>query len=444
MEKLGGYHYSRDPYWHVKIGHGDLEEISSDAEQEMIAKAFEFDEQRDSSELEPILNQSRAWSKQDEEKAIDEWRHIKWQKIYWKITRRINQSDIEEDLPVRLDQEVEILNDIEHGKPVLIQAVFGMGKTQTLRALMQHVYGKRHSLFFDNWSLDDNMTTEEFLKAATSDITQLLYERTTKSDTEPKDYDDYDKQVKALKAAITKTGDPFRYLNDQLALENDSVLVAIDEFTGQSQELLDLVSNLTQYPHIKLVCIVNVLGEEDRNVYKEKFKDFSWHFLRPLTLEETGSMMRRFLRETPIIMSDRAVESVWKFSGGFPRVVASFFQELITKLGNGSPKFIIRSADIEQSIQPFLTKTERSGYGLTQNVLEDMARALDFLHPNEKEVLKRILKDGILEESDITEDEQSAIRVLLGLGMIRKHARKKKYSINGEFLEYVLKKREKK
>lgn len=153
-------------------------------------------------------------------------------------------------------------------------------------------------------------------------------------------------------------------------------------------------------------------------VYREIFKEFKTYFIKPLTIQETTEYIRDLLKETPIVFTSEALQSIWELTGGRVHEVDALCRELLQKRS----RFTYRVEDIEASMD---NMTFHWNDNYERNYERTYHIALSF---EEQNMLKKIVER---KEIPVTEIDANEIQPLVDVGLIVKNSDKGVYQIAG-------------
>lgn len=203
----------------------------------------------------------------------------------YELDRRIPES------VVRLDQEAAIAFDLQAGRPVLLRAFWKTGQTNMVRSLMKR---------FD----PDSSVAVIFGDTA-------------------RDY-----TLETASSFRGERGMPFNKFCKQFFSQDRKVFIAIEEMLMIDDLALRFIHSLRDVPNVMILA-----NPQFHTAFESQwttfFADFQSHYLRPLTEEEVGLLVRKPLEDTPVTISDEAVHEIADFCGGWPRMVHGFCQSIL-------------------------------------------------------------------------------------------------------------------
>lgn len=249
------------------------------------------------------------------------------------------------DSMVRLDQEVEIAKDLRSHTPVLIRGNWRMGQTSMMHSLETHQFGEKNSIFIGVMT-DKTQSFDDFQKNfGIDEIADFIAE---KESFEPKREDMSLRTEQIRKAMINSEKNPFEFLNNYLLQKNEKVFLALDEVLGlmNQPEKIKYLASLKNLSQVQLAIIAQRIASSE-NTLKEIFNGYKTHFLRPLTIEEVGIMVRKPLEGTEVTFTDDAIHKILEFTGGRPMEIKNVCRALMHKSSQHKKyKFTYRAEDI--------------------------------------------------------------------------------------------------
>jgi len=216
-----------------------------------------------------------------------------------------------QDSIVRLDQEKAIVHDLEQGTPVLVRGNWRTGKSSMVASLTKHEYGEGRDI---RWSVDmfGATSVSDFQEGCAYEIDGWIAEHGL--DGKEKTGDDVRQEREA------EHMDPFAYLNRYLQEKKETLLLSFDEvivLAEKEEKLLRYIASLQQYDHIKLAVVLHRYAAFEKN-FADIFQGFKTHYMRSLTIAETGALVRRPLEGTKVTVTDDAIAEIHAISGGRP------------------------------------------------------------------------------------------------------------------------------
>ena len=300
------------------------------------------------------------WSAEDLDFVVEELKQERIGNYFRDISKGYPERLSVVDSIVRRDQELEITEELRDGKPVLIRGTWRIGKSSMLLSLANHKFGKENSLFV-------TATDERIAKDATEydfinhfgkgKISNFIAGKKLPAK-ESDNLEGYGKRLdrqNEIGRLISESGkDPFEYLNDFLAERNETVFLAVDEAANLGEhpaEFLEYLASLKNFSQLRIAVVLHRLAEFDE-VFPKIFEGYKTHFMRALSIEETGDLIRRPLEGTPINFDDEAVQKIFEFTGGRPMEIHNVCHALMDQLSKlKSYKITYRADDIEKIIK---------------------------------------------------------------------------------------------
>lgn len=362
--------------------------------------------------------QNQEWSQEDLQKAIDIIKKAKEREYFWEIANKYKTTMWILDSFVRLDQEADIAQDLKDRNPVLLRGTYRTGQTTMVRALETHRFGATNSLMIDASICESVSVLEKYaiLKVA-SFISQkeIAFGQEVSKET--------------IVNKIKESGkSPFIYLNEYFQEKDEKVFLSFDEVMRliDKPEGLKYLADLKNLDNIQLAIILHYDAENEKN-FKEAFKDFKTHFIRPLTLEEVALLANKPLEGTPLTFTDDAVKELLQLSGGRPLEVNTICQRLIANKYQAT----YRTADIKELLEKMSDDAAESFRRTFRNLLND----------NQREIMKRLVQTkDVLPSRKFKKFKPEEIQALIDIGFVAKDKKKNTYRVNGILLKEFLSK----
>lgn len=270
------------------------------------------------------------------------------------IAKKYEQSMPIPDSIVRLDQETDITQTLREGRPVLIRGNWRVGKTSMVESLATHQFGRENSLSIDTQVEIASYEGESFENFKRSfgvrKIAEFLVEREHDGE---KLEDIFEREDEVKKQIKESQKSPFEFLNDYLKQREEKLFLSLDEVVGLANQpkKLKYLADLKDLSNIRLAVVLHRLAFSE-NSFKKIFDGYETHFVRSLTLEEVGKLVRKPLEGTQITFTDDAVERIFEFSGGRPMEINNVCHTLMDKYSEDQNcRFTYRGEDIDELIE---------------------------------------------------------------------------------------------
>lgn len=367
----------------------------------------------------------------DKEGSAGKLREIKINDYFNKVAKKYEQRREIPDSIVRLDQEGKIAEDLRDGNPVLIRGNWRIGKTSMAESLKTHQFGDKNSLLIDarTYVTRPEESLDVFKKNfAISKISEFI------SQLESGDAFNSQKIEEQIKKS-NKT--PFEFLNDYFSQKGEKVFLSIDEIVwfAQEPEKLKYLADLKDLSHMQVAPVLHRIALRE-DLFKETFNGYKTHFIRALTVEEVGILIRGPLKGTAITFTDDAVQKIFEFTGGRPLEVNNICYAVMgAKSIFKDHKFTYRAKDIEK-----LTG------GRTNNLKGQISPFGDAIYnyeavyewsmsDEERIIIKKLAKENEISISEINADK---IQPLIDTTFVVKDDSKGVYRINGQLFKRVI------
>lgn len=347
-----------------------------------------------------------------------------------------NAMPVEKSI-VRVEQQNEIMNNLESGSIVVIEAYMRQGKTSMLRSLgnaWEEKYNQE-PLFLDITRLkneDFEKSSEDFSKDfAASRISTYIEDNFNMDDDEIEEG--------------MKDKDPFIYLDELLGKSNKNILLEVDEFTTffeknnkNGEVFMEKVKNLKN--------IKTIIAWHAYDVYQDRadvcFKDCIKTPIKPLSLNDTKTFVQDHLNKakSDVNFSESAIQKVYDYTGGRPMDVGFF----LSQITGGSRVEAVRKMQYEQSdIEEFINKNQLNESNRAKDVCTATCDNIPMifnrvLNSKHKDAITLMVKNG--GEVKVSEIEESNAKELINVGLVAKDEINNSYKLNGELALNLIKK----
>lgn len=365
---------------------------------------------------------------QDIETARRKWKEENTiHHYFFNIASNYECGGVITDSIVRRDQEGAITHDLDGGKPVLIRGNWRMGKTSMAASLATHTYGEDRTL---TWSLDtfSAKTVSEYQDEFAYFIADWIAEHSARPNDREKIFADM------------KTGqpDPFAHLNTYLAEKGDTVFVALDEvivLAQSNQDVLHYLASLQQYDRIKLAIVLHRYAEFEQS-FQDIFQNFSTHFLRPLTMEEVGALVRQPLQGTCVTVADDVIAEIYAVTGGRPLEVNILCARILfdEKHVKQRHRFTVQRGDVTGAMDLNNWDVRGGWKGVLENYKKIYERSMN---SQERAIIDRLRVNDIPD----TELNEQIVQPLIDTTFVRHDKQKNVYQINGDIFRAFLNER---
>lgn len=377
------------------------------------------------------------WEDDDLRFVIEELRKERTDNYFAEVARNYEPARSIPDSIVRLDQEAKIAETLRGDKPVLIRGNWRIGKTSMTRSLETHQFGSRNSILID--AMAENPGTSESIEDfqkhfGVSAIEKFIAKREL---TEAELKEKFTKEDEVKKQIAESQKSPFEFLNDYLAQRNEKVFLSLDEVIGfaKQPEKLKCLANLKNLRNIQLSIVLHRIASFE-NSFKEIFDGYETHFVRPLTLEEVGVLVRKPLEGTHITFADDAIQRIFEFTGGRPMEINNVCRALMDQFSeHKNYRFTYRAEDIDG-----LTGKETWQFGESFRVAIDTYKQVyeRSMSDEERTIIDRLIEIG---EVPISEIDPTTVQPLIDTTFVAKDESKGIYRINGVLFKRVISER---
>jgi hypothetical protein len=341
-------------------------------------------------------------------------------RYFSEIAYRYDQGMPVKDSVVRLDQEKAIAEDLENHKPVLIRGVWRTGKTSKVFSVGNHVFQNKNCLTESVDIYGSEESPENFKRSlCLSDAAEIIAGSRT----------DWEKRHE-IEDEIKKSGRaPLEYLNDYLIVRGEKVFLALDEVVAfhKNPEKLKFLASLKDLINIRLGIVLHHIAESEKD-FAEIFRDFKTHYVRPLTIEEVGLLVRRPLEGKPIDFTNEAIEKIFEITGGRPLEINNICRVLFDPYSKSKKwKAHYNAADIDEVV----TAAKEDYRGVFDTVLRNYEKVYKLAFGDtERKIIDRLINEAeIPAEGD--DFDGKAMQTLINLSFVREDKRVGAYVING-------------
>lgn len=401
-----------------------------------LSDEFAYERDRKSGALKYSDEQIEAeqWEEDDLNRVIEKLRKERMYEYFENIVDKYEQRSPISDSVVRLDQEAEIADTLRSNKPVLIRGNWRMGKTSMVRSLEAHQFGSENSIFIDvmGENVGKGVSTEDFRKYFGVDaIAEFIAEKELFG-SELKDKIKREDEIREQIAESQKTS--FEFLNDYLAQRGEKVFLSLDEAIGlvEQPEKLKCLADLKGLSNIQLAVVLHRFASVEDQL-KAIFQGFETHFVRPLTLEEVGILVRRPLSGTRVTFTDSAIQKIFEFTGGRPMEINNVCRALMSRFSkHKNQKFTYNGNDIDTLTKKTTWYLEESFSSAIRNYKQVYTRSMN---DEERAIIDRLIKDG---EVSVSEIEAEKVQPLIDTTFVAKDEDRGTYRVNGELFKQVV------
>lgn len=372
----------------------------------------------------------------DQQKNIDPLDYFKgdrdtMEKYFREIAWSISVGMPVEHSVVRVKQQNEIMEDLEKGVPVVVEAHKRHGKTSMLKSLGNEWIEKRGiaPLYIDlnvkDWkwkSMSSEKFNEEFGR---DDIEAFVKYNFPNISQEEIEKEMGNNPFKALDNLMEKTG-------KQILLEIDEIFSVAKKNDGRLELLLQNIKNLK---NIKVIIAWHPF-DTFSNQAEVAFNGYKRTPIEPLTFDDTKILLGKPFKDinSDITFSDEAVQRIFDYTGGRPLDSNQFLAQL---LGVGNAKAVLRMRYEKKDIDDFININNLNISEVYENIFP--ATCLDMktiynsdLNEKHKEIINLLVKSGGEIKTSLI-DEKNASE-LIKLGFVTKNEINNTYKINGELL----------
>ena len=376
----------------------------------------------------------RQWVQEDIAFVTDALRRERIEKYYRSVNERFplrgyQGAEVAEHSIVRIDQQVAIANDLKTGVPVLIRGLVQAGKTSMAKSLIAREFKDDPHLYVD-------ITThprrgEDILRALGSfEVAHAFVTQEHGIEHPARDKKYYD-SIQEMYDRIQNSGKtPFQYWNDYLASKGEVGYLFVDEKANLlERSLREATEHIKGLSNVRTAIILHFSPARETE-FRETFKGFHTYFIRPLTLEESATLVRTPLRDTLIMWTDEAIEKLYEFTGGRPFEIGTVCRYVLPHSANDAPT--ITGPDIERKVEALWSEAFFSG-----NIKNHYDRLFSMLRgePSLAKSFTELIKRGEVPASSLGESEA---KQLLDVGLIKENEEAKTYGINGIFARRAL------
>jgi hypothetical protein len=337
---------------------------------------------------------------------------------------------------VRIEQQNEILEQLEAGNIVVIEAYMRQGKTSMLKSL-GNAWDKKYNqqaLFIDSSMMADvcEKPREDFNKEfALFKISSYIR-------------NNFEDISRAEIMEDLKDKDPLVYLDELLGKRGKNILLEVDEFTtlleknnNNAKEFMDKIKN---FKNIKTIIAWHAF-----DIYADKandsFKDCIRTPIKPLTIDDTKLFIEDHLKKigSDVNFSDDAIKRIYDYTGGRPMDTGFF----LAQLTGGSHLEAVKRMKYEKTdIDDFIIKNHlelswkaNQAFKATVKNIPDIYNSV--LNEKHKNTLTEVVNMG--GEVPLSNIEELNANELINLGLIAKNENNNTYKINGELVFNLLK-----
>lgn len=378
------------------------------------------------------------WEDGDLNFVIEELRKERIDNYFGEVARKYEPAMPIPDSIVRLDQEAEIAETLRGDKPVLIRGNWRMGKTSMIRSLETHQFGSENSIIIDAMAegAGRDESVEDFQKHFGAYTIAGFIARREFTGAELKDR--FEKKNEIRKQISESQKSPFEFLNDYLAQRGEKVFLSLDEVIGfaEQPEKLKYLADLKSLRNVQLAIVLHRFASFE-NSFKEIFDGYETHFVRPLTLEEVGALVRKPLEGTQITFTDDAIQRIFEFTGGRPMEINNVCNALMDQFSeHKNYRFTYRAEDIDG-----LTGKETWQFGESFRVAIDTYKRVygRSMSDEERAIIGRLIE---IDEIPISEIDPTTVQPLIDTTFVAKDESKEIYRINGGLFKRVVSERD--
>lgn len=445
---------------HSEINIDEVRELT------MFNKLFAVDKERDITEIKELMKRKEdkdnilkpkysneqieagEWEENDFRLVAEKLRKEKIEDYFHNVADEYEQTREISNSIVRLDQEDEIADELRGGTSVLIRGNWRIGKTSMAVSLETHQFGTENSLLIDVRLVFDpktndirwlNTSLKDFKKKFCIDqIAEFIAKKELSNKKSKNEYtirNEY-KIRDEIKGQIQKSKKlPFKFLNDYFSKKGEKFFLSFDEIIifGRQPEKLEYIANLKNLSQVQVAMILHryTLYEDS---FKEIFSGYKTHFIRALTVEEVGILIREPLKNTAIIFTNDAIQKVFEFTGGRPMEVHNLCYQLMSPKSFCSEyKFTYRAKDIEKLAEGKLRA--ESGYPFEVAISNYKRIYEESMSDEERLIIKKLVQEN---EIPISEINANIIQPLINTTFVVKDDRKGVYRINGQLFKRVI------
>lgn len=381
--------------------------------------------------------ESGQWDKDDLNFVIEELQRERIDEYFKNVADKYEQIRPVSDSIVRLDQEVKIAEQLRRDTPVLIRGIPRTGKTSMCRSLATHQFGE-NSIFIDAMTEESarkNKSLEDFQKHfGEYAIARFVAERELpKAELEDK----LNRKDEIIKLIEKSQKSPFEFLNNYLLQKGEKIFLFLDEAIGlaEQQKKMEHLAGLKDLSQVQLAIVLHRFASLEDS-FKEIFEGYKTHFVRSLTIEEVGALVRKPLEGTEITFTGDAIQRIFEFTGGRPMEINNLCWALMHPISKDKNyKFTYRAKDIDELTSKEVWELKKS----FSVAIDTYNRAYDVSMSNEERaIIDKLIKEGEVPVSEINVD---TVQPLIDTTLVTKDESKEIYRINGVLFEKVISER---
>lgn len=224
-----------------------------------------------------------------------------------------------------------------------------------------------------------------------------------------------------------------RFKGDQVPTGDAKLFVRVEEILLLPNTELRRIAELRERRNLMLLVSAQIHpGYDDRFV--EVFNGFNTHYLRPLNREEIAKVIRSPLEDSPVSITDEAIDAIAAYCGGWPTSVKGFFQ---TFLDNSSPfkkfKEVYDIYDVQSLTDRPLRELFGSRFG---HPLAHFSRIYhEGIGGEQQKALDKIAAEGELPADEL---DPQAVDILLKTGLVIMTPDTQAFKMNGAFLRELI------
>ncbi|MBI2599608.1 hypothetical protein HYW43_01665 [Candidatus Daviesbacteria bacterium] len=223
------------------------------------------------------------------------------------------------------------------------------------------------------------------------------------------------------------------HFNERKIPTDRKVFLGVEEILQLFDSDLKKIADLRARENLMLLVSVQLHPGHDQRIAKA-FTGFNTHFLRPLRREEVGILIRSPLVDSPVSVTDEAMDAIAEYCGGWPTAVKTFFQTFLYGWSSFTRWKEVYDADDVKSLtnrSPEELFGSRFGHALSH-----FARIYhEGIRPNQQNALDKI---AAANELPIEKLDYEMIDVLIKTGLVVVTADNQAYKINGVFLRDLI------
>lgn len=210
--------------------------------------------------------------------------------------------------------------------------------------------------------------------------------------------------------------------------------MSLDEVIGfaEQPEKLKYLADLKGLDNIQLAIVLHRFASFE-NSFKEIFDGYETHFVKQLTLEEVGTLVRKPLEGTQITFTDDAIQRIFEFTGGRPMEINNVCHALMDQFSeHKNYRFTYRAEDIDG-----LTGKETWQFGESFRVAIDTYKRVygRSMSDEERAIIDRLIEEG---EVAVSEIDTEKVQPLIDTTFVAKDESKGIYRINGVLFKRVV------